>query len=98
MSPSSPMSMSLSCPGLCRFATCLFQICSQLSKLPWELLCSQALPLSQAKSLTSLGFPLSALRIYRFTRQHHVWCSQLRQPMVSTVGLKSRETTKWHER
>lgn len=46
-------------------ATCLFQICSQLSRLPWELLCSQALPLSKARSLTSLGFSLSALGIYQ---------------------------------
>lgn len=63
MSPSSPTSMSLSCPGLCRFATCLFQICSQLSRLLWELLCSQALPLSKTRSLMSLGFLLSALGI-----------------------------------
>lgn len=65
MSPSSPTSMSLSCPGLCRFATCLFQICSQLSRLLWKLLCFQAFTLSKARSLMSLGFPLSALGIYQ---------------------------------
>lgn len=98
MSPSSPTSMCLSCPGLCRFATCLFQICSQLSRLPWGLLCSQALPISKARSLMSLGFPLSALGIYQVHKAVSCMVFPDKTALSEHCGSESEETTKCHER
>lgn len=61
MSPSSPTSMSLRCPGLCRFATCLFRSAANCQGCCGS--CSAPSP--RLWSLTSLGFPLSAPGIYR---------------------------------